>query len=66
MRLSVVETRIAEIEQLSRQRGLSEAELSEYDRLLNRRRIRKTRIGRQISACEAKLARLRAEEAVLA
>ena len=66
MSLSIVEQRIAEIEELARQRGLSDGEVSEYAQLLNRRRIRKSRIGRQIAACETKLARLRREQAVLA
>lgn len=66
MSLSIVEQRISEIEELARQRGLSDGEISEYAQLLNRRRIRKSRISRQIAACEAKLARLRREQAVLA
>lgn len=54
--LEIIARRIAELDALSRDRGLSPAESAELDRLIVRRRVVLTRLPRQIDAAQRKLA----------
>ena len=56
--LEIISRREAELDALSRRRGLSPAESAELDRLTARKQIVLLRLPRQIAAAQQKLARL--------
>ncbi|MEJ7933634.1 hypothetical protein WG907_05085 [Sphingobium sp. AN558] len=56
--LNIIERREAELNALSRQRGLSPSDVDELERLLARKQRYLRRLPQQISAAQDKLARL--------